>query len=182
MAETLRINDRWQLGADRLQWILRRRHGGRWRDVSFVSSTRDVLARCMREWCVPTEDAKRSLDRLPSTFKEWAAPALETCAAGDKPAAPMCGTTRVPKLPSDVVPDAKLPGMYRVRRPDGSLSDMVNLTRAKDTAQQFAEVADKIRKRERRAVGPVKSRRGARRDRGASRHLKHSPQSMTTVE
>ena len=31
-----------------------------------------------------------------------------------------------------IVPDAKWPGMYRIRRPDGSLSDMVNLTRAKD--------------------------------------------------
>jgi hypothetical protein len=31
-----------------------------------------------------------------------------------------------------IVPDAKWPGMYRIRRPDGSLSDTVNLTRAKD--------------------------------------------------
>jgi hypothetical protein len=31
-----------------------------------------------------------------------------------------------------IVPDAKWPGMYRIRRPDGSLSDIANLTRAKD--------------------------------------------------
>jgi hypothetical protein len=31
-----------------------------------------------------------------------------------------------------IVPDAKWPGMYRVWHPDGTLSDMVNLTRAKD--------------------------------------------------
>jgi hypothetical protein len=31
-----------------------------------------------------------------------------------------------------IVPDAKWPGMYRIRRPDGSLSDTMNLTRAKD--------------------------------------------------
>jgi hypothetical protein len=37
-----------------------------------------------------------------------------------------------PKLDPRIVPDPKWPGMYRVRRPDGSLSDMVNLTRAKD--------------------------------------------------
>jgi hypothetical protein len=31
-----------------------------------------------------------------------------------------------------IVPDAKWPGMYRLRFPDGRLSDMINLTRAKD--------------------------------------------------
>jgi endogenous inhibitor of DNA gyrase (YacG/DUF329 family) len=36
------------------------------------------------------------------------------------------------KLDPRIVPDAKWPGMYRVRRPDGTLSDLVNLTRAKD--------------------------------------------------
>jgi DTW domain-containing protein YfiP len=34
--------------------------------------------------------------------------------------------------PLRIVPDATYPGMYRIRRPDGSLSDMVNLTRARD--------------------------------------------------
>ena len=33
-----------------------------------------------------------------------------------------------------IVPDPDWPGMYRVQRPDGSLTDMVNLTRAKDAA------------------------------------------------
>jgi len=36
------------------------------------------------------------------------------------------------KLDPRIVPDPKWPGMYRMRRPDGSLSDMVSLTRAKD--------------------------------------------------
>jgi hypothetical protein len=31
-----------------------------------------------------------------------------------------------------IVPDAKWPGMYRIRLRDGSLSEMVNLARAKD--------------------------------------------------
>jgi len=35
-------------------------------------------------------------------------------------------------LPPGIVPDEQYPGMYRLRLPDGSLSDMVNLTRAKD--------------------------------------------------
>ena len=33
-----------------------------------------------------------------------------------------------------IVPDQKYPTMWRVRRPDGTLSDMVNRTRAKDAA------------------------------------------------
>jgi hypothetical protein len=31
-----------------------------------------------------------------------------------------------------IVPDERIRGMYRLKRTDGSLSDMVNLTRAKD--------------------------------------------------
>jgi hypothetical protein len=38
-----------------------------------------------------------------------------------------------------VVPDPDWPAMYRVRSPDGSLTDMVNLTRARDAARCFAE-------------------------------------------
>jgi hypothetical protein len=42
------------------------------------------------------------------------------------------------RLPPGVVPDAKWPGMYRVRLPDGSLSDMVNLTRANEAHRRAA--------------------------------------------
>jgi hypothetical protein len=38
-------------------------------------------------------------------------------------------------LPKGIVPDDTWPGMYRLRLPDGSLSDMVNLTRARDAAK-----------------------------------------------
>jgi hypothetical protein len=38
-----------------------------------------------------------------------------------------------------VVPDKEWRGMYRVRKPDGRLTDMVNLTRARDAARCFAE-------------------------------------------
>ena len=38
-----------------------------------------------------------------------------------------------------VVPDPEFPAMYRIRRPDGSLTDMVNLTRARDAARHLAE-------------------------------------------
>lgn len=37
-----------------------------------------------------------------------------------------------------VEPNAKYPFLYRIRYPDGHLSDMVNLTRAKDAACWFA--------------------------------------------
>ena len=40
-------------------------------------------------------------------------------------------------LPAGIVPDAEWPGMYRVVRPDGSLSVIVNLTRAKDAVRQI---------------------------------------------
>src|SRR5262245_13037002 len=49
-------------------------------------------------------------------------------------------TLRRPKLPKGIVPDAKWPGMYRLVRPDGTLSDMVNnLTRAKDALRGATE-------------------------------------------
>jgi hypothetical protein len=47
----------------------------------------------------------------------------------DKSAAPYVG----------IVSDAKCSGMYRLKRADGSLSDMVNLTRAREALASFAE-------------------------------------------
>ena len=37
-----------------------------------------------------------------------------------------------------IVPDGQYPGMWRVQRRDGSLSDMVNLARAQDAALGIA--------------------------------------------
>ena len=37
-----------------------------------------------------------------------------------------------------VVPDERWPGMWRVRYPDGRLTDLVNITRAKDAAFSIA--------------------------------------------
>ena len=36
-----------------------------------------------------------------------------------------------------IVPDAAFPGMYRLKRTDSSLSDMVNLTRARDARAEI---------------------------------------------
>ena len=71
-----RVGD-WSVESDGHQWILshRVRDGGRsirWRWMSFVHSTRDVLARCMCEQGVPSEVRMELLEGLPSTFAEWA--------------------------------------------------------------------------------------------------------------
>ena len=49
-----------------------------------------------------------------------------------------CTMTNTKAL-AHIVPDKTYPGMWRVLRPDGSLSDMVNKTRAKDVAWGLAE-------------------------------------------
>ena len=51
-----------------------------------------------------------------------------------------------------VVPDAAHPGMWRVRWPDGRLSDMTNLTRAKDAVTFFIETEE----RRQRAAQPIR--------------------------
>jgi hypothetical protein len=65
---------RWALGSDGLQWILYRRRSeedGGWKGVSFVRSTRAVLARCMREKGCSDEDTAVLLAGLPETYDEW---------------------------------------------------------------------------------------------------------------
>ena len=47
------------------------------------------------------------------------------------------GSTRTPI--ALVVPDSVYSGMYRIRWPSGELSDMVNLSRAKDAAMAICE-------------------------------------------
>ena len=48
---------------------------------------------------------------------------------------------RPPRLDPRIVPDEHWPGMFRIRRPDGSLSDMANLTRCRDALRSFDEAA-----------------------------------------
>ena len=45
--------------------------------------------------------------------------------------------------------------MYRVRRPDGTLTDMVNLTRARDAAQCFAEQDRRQEPLQRARIAPL---------------------------
>jgi hypothetical protein len=67
-----KIKGDWALASDGVQWILRHRQpGGFWRALSFVRSTRDILARCMREKGCEAHTATLLLSGLPATFEEW---------------------------------------------------------------------------------------------------------------
>ena len=55
-----------------------------------------------------------------------------------------------------VVPDSVHRGMWRVRWPDGHLSDMTNLTRAKDAVACFLETEE--RRHQRRRHSPPEGR------------------------
>ena len=61
----------WAVASDGVQWVLQRRYAkGAWRNVAFVRSTRDILARCMRENAVPVSDARLLLAGLPDSFDD----------------------------------------------------------------------------------------------------------------
>jgi hypothetical protein len=74
MAKVLELKGTWALSHDSLQWILVYwpRRGDR-RGVSFVSSTRDILERCMREKGVPPDTIRELTAGLPETFAQWKA-------------------------------------------------------------------------------------------------------------
>jgi hypothetical protein len=67
----------WALASDGLQWILLRRHrrrsGDGWDAISFVRTSKDILARCMREKGMEAGVARLLLGGLPDTFEEWKA-------------------------------------------------------------------------------------------------------------
>jgi hypothetical protein len=64
----------WAILTDGQQWILARRwKDGKWRGLSFVRSTRDVLARCLREKGAHNALAAELLAGLPQTFDDWKA-------------------------------------------------------------------------------------------------------------
>ena len=68
------VSGSWALGADDLQWVLYRddhRKSGKWTAVSFVSSERAILDRCMRDKGCPENDRAVLLAGLLPTFIEW---------------------------------------------------------------------------------------------------------------
>ena len=46
---------------------------------------------------------------------------------------PLVGGRKAPSV--DIIADARWPGMWRVKRPDGTMTDMANHTRARDAAK-----------------------------------------------
>jgi hypothetical protein len=70
--------DRWAIATDGTQWILQRRRGDRWENLSFVRTTRDILARCMRQkGALPAEVGL--LAGLPDRFCDGPQIDLNTC-------------------------------------------------------------------------------------------------------
>ena len=73
----LRLNEKWALGYDSLQWIIQKRESAKgkpeqWRGVSFISSDRDILVLTLREMgIVPDLGKMEEVLALPYTFKEW---------------------------------------------------------------------------------------------------------------
>jgi hypothetical protein len=63
-----------------------------------------------------------------------------TAPVGSSPAQKPKSVT-LKRLDPRIAPDPVWPGMYRIRRPDDSLSDMANLTRCRDALRALDEVA-----------------------------------------
>jgi hypothetical protein len=72
--QTFAVAGDWAVASDGIQWVLMRRRSqrlGGWKPVSFVRSSRDILARCMRENCTDEDTAVQLLSGLPDTFDQW---------------------------------------------------------------------------------------------------------------
>jgi hypothetical protein len=91
------------------------------------STEKTVLGHQEREFLPAPEP--RVLDGLPDAFPNGQGGTVHALHAAP---GPMVRRSMAQALPPGFVPDAKWPGMYRLVLADGSLSDMVNLTRAKD--------------------------------------------------
>ena len=59
----------WRLAHDRLQWVVQRCQGSKWRALHFVATKKAVLERIFREEgiCL-TPEARRAVDALPERF------------------------------------------------------------------------------------------------------------------
>jgi hypothetical protein len=66
-----KVVGKWALASDGLQWVLQYQSGSQWNTVSFVRSTKDILARCMKEKGCEAVIAKELLDGLPDRFDDW---------------------------------------------------------------------------------------------------------------
>jgi hypothetical protein len=66
----LMICGKWAVASDGMQWILQRQNGSHWRNVSFVRSTKDILAQRVREKDCPPEVAQRLLEAVSRRFAD----------------------------------------------------------------------------------------------------------------
>jgi hypothetical protein len=62
-----RVVGDWSLASDGIQWVLQRNGQA----LSFVRTTKSILARCMVEKETPPDIAERLLDGLPDDFEAW---------------------------------------------------------------------------------------------------------------
>jgi len=75
----LRLNERLGLSADGLQWILNRSSLNKatgelnWTPIAFVSSSRDILLRCIMESGLDDGTAASATASLPTTFAAFQA-------------------------------------------------------------------------------------------------------------
>lgn len=65
------IADRFAVATDGIQWVLQRRKGRQWQAISFVRSTKAILARCLREAGASPVEADTLLSDLPPCFPGW---------------------------------------------------------------------------------------------------------------
>jgi hypothetical protein len=89
-------------------------------------------------YCSPRCRAK-SHRRIPLTANTEPQDAYANAEDTQSAQAAFSDNSRTLRLPKGIVPDAKYPGMYRLLLPGGGLSDVVNLTRAKDALRALAE-------------------------------------------
>ena len=96
----LRLGADAALGADSLQWILYKAvrndiplddelRARDWRAVSYISSTKTILLRCIREKSLSmTREGARALKHYPDTFAAWKA--SQSCSQRDFAGAVKC--------------------------------------------------------------------------------------------
>jgi hypothetical protein len=85
-----------------------------------------------------SDACRKRASRGAPTVPEKAGGALLSVTGTASPGSKNVTLRRKPlKLDPRIVPDEHWPDMYRVQRSDGSLSDRVNLTRAKDVLQAW---------------------------------------------
>jgi hypothetical protein len=65
------VAGRWAITDGGIQWILQRRAGAQWQNISFVRSTKNILARCLRESGATPAEASAILDSLPDRHATW---------------------------------------------------------------------------------------------------------------